>query len=75
VSKKYQTTSLKDTAGLSVSVSVPAEVTVALEQLTGQIQEGLLSLAVATGLQVMGQLMEGDVTAVAGPKGKRTGPR
>ncbi len=23
----------------------------------------------------MGQLMEGDVTAVAGPKGKRTGPR
>jgi len=49
VSKKYQTTSLKDTAGLGVSV--PAEVTVALEQLTGQIQEGLLSLAVATGLQ------------------------
>jgi len=69
VSKKYQTTSLKDTAGLGVSV--PAEVTVALEQLTGQIQEGLLSLAVATGLQVMGQLMERDVTAVAGPKGKR----
>jgi len=48
-----------------------------LEQLTGQIQEGLLSLAVATGLQVMSQLMERDVTAVAGPKGKRTwtGPR
>ncbi len=77
MSKKYQTTSLKDTAGLGVSV--PAEVTVALEELTGQVQEGLLSLAVATGLQVMGQLMEGDVTAVAGAKGKRspdrTGPR
>jgi len=73
VSKKYQTTSLKDTAGLGVSV--PAEVTVALEQLTGQIQEGLLSLAVATGLQVMGQLMERDVTAVAGPKGKRNPDR
>jgi len=60
-------------------LSVPEQVTVALEQLTGQIQEGLLSLAVATGLHVMSQLMERDVTAVAGPKGKRnpdrTGPR
>jgi len=46
-----------------------------LEQLTGQIQEGLLSLAVATGLQVMSQLMERDVTAVAGPKGKRNPDR
>ncbi len=46
-----------------------------MEQLTGQIQEGLLSLAVATGLQVMGQLMEGDVTAVAGAKGKRNPDR
>ena len=46
-----------------------------MEQLTGQIQEGLLSLAVATGLQVMSQLMERDVTAVAGPKGKRNPDR
>jgi len=67
VSKKYQTTSLKDTAGLRVSV--PAEVTVALDELTGQVQEGLLSLAVATGLQVMAQLMEADVEERRGAQG------
>ncbi len=31
---------------------------------------GLLALAVGAGLQVMGQLMEADVAAVCGPKGK-----
>jgi len=73
VSKKYQTSSLKDTAG--PVVSVPAEVTVALERLTGQVQEGLLSLAVAAGLQVMAQLMEADVETAAGPKGRRNPDR
>ena len=73
MSKKYQTSSVKDTAGLRVSV--PAEVTVALEELTGQVQEGLLSLAVATGLQVMAQLMEADVVAAAGPKGRQSPDR
>ncbi len=68
MSKKYQTSWSKDTAGLRVSV--PEQVTVALEELTGQVQEGLLSLAVATGLQVMTQLMEADVAAAAGPKGR-----
>ena len=32
--------------------------------------EGLLALAVGAGLQVMAALMEADVTALAGPKGK-----
>jgi len=68
VSKKYQTSWSKDAAGLRVSV--PEQVTVALEDLTGQVQEGLLSLAVATGLQVMTQLMEADVAAAAGLKGR-----
>ncbi len=68
MSKTYQTTSLEDTAGRRVLV--PEQVTVALTELTGQVQEGLLSLAVATGLQVMAQLMDADVEAVAGPKGK-----
>jgi putative transposase len=67
VSKSYQTRAQKDTSG--TAVSVPGEVTVALTELTGRLQEGLLALAVATGLQVMGQLMEADVEAVAGPKG------
>ncbi len=73
MSKKYQTSSLKDTAG--PVVSVPAEVTVALERLTGQVQEGLLSLAVAAGLQVMAQLMEADVETAAGPKGRQNPDR
>jgi putative transposase len=34
------------------------------------MREGLLALAVGAGLQVMQQLMEADVTAVCGPKGK-----
>ncbi len=73
MSKKYQRSSVKDTAGLRVSV--PEQVTVALAELTGQVQEGLLSLAVATGLQVMGQLMEADVVAAAGPKGRQNPDR
>jgi len=51
-------------------VSVPEQVTVALGELTGQMAEGLLSLAVATGLQVMSQVMEADVKALAGPRGR-----
>ena len=50
MSKKYQNSTSKNTAAGPV-VTVPAEVTVALQELTGQVQEGLLSLAVATGLQ------------------------
>jgi transposase-like protein len=34
------------------------------------MQEGLLALAVGAGLQVMQALMDADVTAVAGPKGR-----
>ncbi len=40
-------------------------------ELTGQMAEGLMSLAVATGLQVMSQVMEADVEALAGPRGRR----
>ena len=41
------------------------------------MHEGLLALAVGAGLQVMAALMEADVTALAGPKGRHdaTGPR
>src|SRR4051812_32461135 len=38
-------------------------------EIAGSMREGLLALAVGTGLQVMQALMEADVTAVAGPKG------
>jgi transposase-like protein len=50
--------------------AVPERVSVALNELAGELREGLLALAVGTGLQVMAALMEADVTAVCGPKGR-----
>src|SRR4051794_41465489 len=41
-----------------------------MAEIAGLMREGLLALAVGTGLQVMQALMEADVTAVAGPKGR-----
>ncbi|MCA1822620.1 MAG: IS256 family transposase, partial [Pseudonocardia sp.] len=46
------------------------QVSVALDELIGELREGLLALAVGTGLQVMAAMMESDVTAVCGPKGR-----
>ena len=39
------------------------------------MHEGLLALAVGAGLQVMAALMEADVSALAGPKGKHNAAR
>jgi putative transposase len=65
--KQYQT------AGAEAStpqLTIPAEVSVALAEIAESAREGLLALAVGAGLQVMGTLMEGSVTALAGPKGR-----
>jgi len=50
--------------------AVPATVSVALTELAGELREWLLALAVGTGLQVMAAMMEADVTAACGPKGR-----
>ena len=50
--------------------TVPDTVSVALAELAGEMREGLLALAVGTGLQVMAAIMEEDVTAACGPKGR-----
>jgi putative transposase len=50
--------------------AVPETVSVALAELTGELREGLLALAVGTGLQVMAAIMEEDVTARCGPRGR-----
>jgi putative transposase len=50
--------------------AVPEQVSVALAELAEEVQEGLLALAVGTGLQVMTVMMEADVTAACGPKGR-----
>ena len=62
---KYQKTDI----GMTVP-AVPEQVSVALAELAAEVQEGLLALAVGTGLQVMAAMMEADVTAVCGPKGR-----
>jgi putative transposase len=65
VIKKYQTNEL-DTSALAV----PEQVRVAMDEIAADMREGLLALAVGAGLQVMAQLMEADVTAACGPRGK-----
>ena len=50
--------------------AVPERVSVALAELTGELREGLLALAVGAGLQVLAALMEADVTAACGPRGR-----
>ncbi len=63
--KKYQNEKI-DTSQLAV----PETVSVALAELGGEVREGLLALAVGTGLQVMAAIMEEDVTARCGTKGR-----
>jgi transposase-like protein len=50
--------------------AVPERVSVALAELAGEVHEGLLALAVGAGLQVLAAMMEADVTAACGPKGR-----
>ena len=47
----------------------------ALAELAGEMREGLLALAVGAGLQVMAAIMEEDVAAVCGPKGRHDAER
>ncbi len=68
MTKKYQTTAPMTSAELRVAM--PESVSVAMAQIAEDMQEGLLALAVGAGLQVMSALMEQDVSAECGPKGK-----
>ena len=54
----------------AMGLAVPDAVTVAMAELAGDVQEGLLALAVGTGLQVMAAMMTADVEASCGPKGR-----
>jgi putative transposase len=70
VGKNYQKTDIDTCAP-----AVPEQVSVALGELAGEVQEGLLALAVGTGLQVMAAMMEADVTAMCGAKGRHDAER
>jgi Transposase len=68
MSKNYQ----KQAAlvGTDAELVLPEAVTVAMAEIGGAVREGLLALAVATGLQVMTLMMDESVTALAGPRGR-----
>ena len=61
--KNYQTKT-------AAAMIVPDSVAIAMTDLAQELREGLLALAVGTGLQVMDVLLEESVTALAGPKGR-----
>jgi putative transposase len=73
VTKKYQNQKIDTPAG--DGFAVPERVSVAMAEIAGCMREGLLALAVGTGLQVMQALMEADVTTLAGEKGKHDAAR
>jgi putative transposase len=73
VSKTYQNSKI-DTPD-ALEITVPEHVNVVMAEVAADMREGLLALAVGAGLQVMTALMEADVTALAGPKGKHDAER
>ena len=71
--KTYQNSKIDTPDGLELTV--PEHVSVVMAEVAADMREGLLALAVGAGLQVMTALMDADVTALAGPKGKHTADR
>lgn len=51
-------------------LSLPGEVQLALDDLAGSVREGLLALSVGVGLKVLDELLEEELVALVGPKGK-----
>ena len=68
VKKSSQTQSVDATA-------FPERVATAMTVIAGNMHEGLLALAMGAGLQVMQALMEADVSALVGPKGRHEAAR
>ena len=66
MTKNYQTNTTETSA-----LAVPEH----MSEIVEEMREGLLALAVGAGLQVMGSLMEADVSAVCGPRGKHNPDR
>jgi len=60
---------------LATPPAIPEQVSVAMAEIAENMHEGLLALAVGAGLQVMQAMMDADVTALAGPKGRHDAER
>ena len=67
--KNYQT------KHAAAEMAVPETVAIAMTHLADELREGLLALAVGTGLQVMDAILEESVTALCGPKGRHDSER
>ena len=82
MNKNYQTTSHRGRttpkkarpdagrAGEEAALRLPETVTIAIADLAGELEEGLLAFAVGTGMKVLGVLLEQDAAVLAGPKGR-----
>jgi hypothetical protein len=68
VSNTYQKKTSKTT--LPAEPVVPGQVSVALGEIACAAKEGLLALAVGTGLQVMSAMFDADAEALCGQRGK-----
>ena len=56
-------------------LDLPEHVQLSLAEIAGAAKEGLLALAVGTGLAVLHETMEYEVERVVGPKGRHDGQR
>jgi putative transposase len=67
--QRYHTTRIVERDGLD-GLSLPGEVRLGLEDLAGSVREGLLALSVGVGLKVMEELLEEELVALVGRRGK-----
>jgi hypothetical protein len=71
VSNTYQKKSRRAQPDLMpAEAAVPEQVIVSMAGIAGAAKEGLLALAVGTGLQVMAAMFDEDVTGLCGPDGR-----
>ena len=56
-------------------LTLPGGVQLALDDLAGSVREGLLALSVGVGLKVLDELLEEELVALVGPKGKHNPER
>lgn len=56
-------------------IEVPEQVQVRLAELGGRAKQGLLAFAVSVGMEVFGAMLEEDVAAIVGPKGRHVPER
>jgi len=73
VKKKVAVVSVADADEAERLADLPLEATVALADVAGAIKDGLLAFASATGLVVMHQMMEAELTEVIGHKHAKIG--